>query len=70
MKYKGYIIEEETDPWAIKFGSKFKFSHKDGEVIHSAVSIQDAKDMIDDGGLNNDYDPWPEAWSGGIADNH
>lgn len=71
MKYKGYIIEPEDDPWAIKSGSKFKFSHESGEVVHSAHSIEDAKDQIDDGGLNNTADlDNADAWSGGFADNH
>lgn len=49
-EYKGYIIEPETDVWAMKFGSKFKFTLKDGgEVIHSATSIQDAKEQIEEG---------------------
>ena len=58
IKYKGYTIEPEDDPWAKKFGSKFKFYFKDGgEVIHSAESVEDAKDQIDEGSLIDDYKP-------------
>ena len=70
MKYKGNIIEGETDPWPLKYGLNFKFYHPDGEVIHTADTLKDAKDRIDEGNLNNDYDPNPDAWSGGICDNH
>jgi hypothetical protein len=72
IKYKGYLIEDEDDPWAKKFGSKFKFSLEDGgERIHSASSIEDAKEQIDDGGLNNTCTLLEaDSWSGGFAANH
>lgn len=70
IKYKNYIIEPETDLWAIKYGSKFKFYHESGEVVHSANSVEEAKEMIDDGFIKNDYDPNPDAWSGGFCENH
>lgn len=47
MKYRGYTIEPETDLWAIKFGSKFRF-YLDGERVHAAESEEEAKKMIDE----------------------
>lgn len=72
IRYKGYLIEEEDCPWAKRAGSKIKFSFEDcGEVIHSASSIQDAKDQIDEGGLNDSANLLEhDSWSGGFADNH
>jgi hypothetical protein len=70
MKYKGYIIEKETDPWPLHLGMTYKFYQEDGEVIHHAPTVEDAKISIDEGDLNNTYDPNPGAWSGGFADNH
>lgn len=47
--YNGYTIEPETEPWAMKFGFKFKFYiESDGEGTKGACSIQDAKDQIDE----------------------
>lgn len=69
MIYKGYAIEEENDLWAIKYGSKFKFYHQSGEVIHSATSIEEAMERIDEG-VNDTYNSDGESWSGGFADNH
>jgi hypothetical protein len=50
MQYKGYTIEGETDPWAIKFGYLFRF-YRD-ERIHPAKSIEEAKEEIDGLTLN------------------
>lgn len=46
MKYRGYTIEIETDPWAIKYGYFFKF-YKD-EIIHPATTLEEAKQEIDE----------------------
>ncbi len=46
MTYKGYTIEKETDPWAIKYGMFYRF-FKD-EKLHSAKSIEEAKQEIDE----------------------
>jgi hypothetical protein len=46
MEYRGYKIEPETDPWAIKYGYFFKF-YRD-EKIHPAKSIEEAKEEIDE----------------------
>lgn len=57
--YKGYIIEKEQEPWAIKFGQNYIFypesgidcSCEDGEWksnVHGAKSIEDAKNEIDE----------------------
>lgn len=47
MKYRDWTIEPETNPWAKLFGIKVKF-FIDGEKIHSADSIEEAKSMIDE----------------------
>jgi hypothetical protein len=46
MEYRGYKIEPDTDPWAIKYGYFFKF-YRD-EKIHPAKSIKEAKQEIDE----------------------
>lgn len=47
MEYKGYTIIEETDPWAIFFGSKVNF-FIDEEKIYSADSFEDAIEQINE----------------------
>jgi hypothetical protein len=48
--YKGYFIEPETEPWAIKYGRPFKYylagENSEGEDVKWASSIDDAKDQI------------------------
>lgn len=69
--YKGYKFEPQDDPWALKFGYTLKFYKDGGEVIHNASSLEEAKDLIDEDCLKNDFDTVPsDWWSGGIADNH
>jgi hypothetical protein len=45
IQYKGYTIEEETDPWALNHGMKFRYYCD--EVIRGASSIVEAKWDID-----------------------
>lgn len=47
MNYKGFQIIEETDPWALKTGAKFRW-FIDGEKVHSASSIEEAIEQIDE----------------------
>lgn len=47
MKYRGYTIEPETDPWAKLFGIKYKF-FIDGEKVYSADSEEEARALIDE----------------------
>lgn len=47
MIYKGWNIEEETNPWAKLFGIKFKF-FIDGERVYSADSFEDAVAQIEE----------------------
>ena len=70
MIYNDYIIEKEIDPWPLHFGMKYRFYLTDGEVIHHAPTVEDAKISIDEGDLKNSYDPNPDAWSGVFSDNH
>ena len=59
MTYKGYTIEPETDPWAIKAGGPIRFYPGDlmeadwtgdgwQSNVSSAESIEDAKRQIDE----------------------
>jgi hypothetical protein len=50
IEYKGYIIETETDPWALKYCGKFKY-YSD-EKIRSADSVEEAKQLIDEKDLS------------------
>lgn len=45
--YKGWLIEEDTNPWAKFFGSKVVFC-LDGERVYSADSFEEAREMIDE----------------------
>jgi hypothetical protein len=47
MIYKGFTIEEETEPWAIKYKQFFKY-YRDPEGTQWAETIEEAKEMIDD----------------------
>lgn len=47
MNYKGFQIEEEHDPWALKTGSTHRW-FIDGEKVHSATSLQDAVEQINE----------------------
>jgi hypothetical protein len=44
--YRGYTIEKETDPWALKYGWKYKYSND--ERVHHISSIQEAVFEIDE----------------------
>lgn len=50
IHFKGFVIEEETDPWAIKYGMNYRYYREgsNGERIYSAASIKDAKEEIND----------------------
>jgi hypothetical protein len=45
ITYKQYTIEEETEPWAIKYGWNYKVSLS-GEFCFNADSIEEAKEEI------------------------
>lgn len=47
MGYKGFEIQPETEPWALKTGATYRW-FIDGEKIHSATSVQDAIEQIDE----------------------
>jgi hypothetical protein len=69
-EYRGYTIDWQDNPWAAKYSGVIMFYNTDySEVYHSADSIQEAVELIDEGGLS-DYAPEGEAWAGGFADNH
>jgi hypothetical protein len=49
--YKNYIIEEETEPWAVIIKMIFRYypiGESVGEGTMYASSIQEAKDEIDE----------------------
>ncbi len=49
--YKGYIIEPDTDPWAIIFGLKIKYypiADQTGESTRYATDFTEAKEEIDE----------------------
>lgn len=46
IHYKGYVIENEDEPWAIKYNMPIKFYND--EHIHHAESVEDAKEKIDE----------------------
>lgn len=59
MNYKGYIIEEEKEPWALHFGINYRFYPEGGidcdwtgdswkSNVRSASDIEDAKEQIDE----------------------
>jgi hypothetical protein len=48
MEYRGFIIEKETDPWALHFDMTYRFQLEGDEVLHGASSLEDAKDQIDE----------------------
>lgn len=45
MRYKGFEIQPETEPWAL--GATYRW-FIDGEKIHSATSLEDAIEQIDE----------------------
>lgn len=47
ISYKGFTIEEETHPWALKYKCTHKF-YNDGERVRSGYSIEDCKEQIDE----------------------
>lgn len=47
MTYKGYTIEAETCPWAIKYSGVIKF-FIDSEKVMNADTVKEAKDQIDE----------------------
>lgn len=44
--YKGYLIEEDNDPWANKYSGPIRYWMQDGGIVHSADSVEEAKDLI------------------------
>jgi hypothetical protein len=46
MIYKGFTIEEETEPWAIKYSGKIKF-YRDSEKVYNADSKEEAIEVVD-----------------------
>lgn len=47
MTYKGYTIEAETCPWAIKYSGVIKY-FIDSEKVMNADTVEEAKDQIDE----------------------
>jgi hypothetical protein len=45
-EYKGFTIEKETEPWAIKFGWNFRF-YRD-ENLRGGKTVLECKDQIDE----------------------
>jgi hypothetical protein len=45
--YHGYTIEEETNPWRIKYGGPVRYS-TDSENVLNAKTIEEAKEQIDE----------------------
>lgn len=52
MEYKGFIIEKETDQWALKFGGHIRF-YRDENIFH-AKTIDEAKAEIDEKTCNDE----------------
>lgn len=46
-EYKGYIIESESEPWALKYHKNYRF-YRSEEKIRHAETIEEAKDEIDE----------------------
>lgn len=46
IPYRGWIIEEETDPWALQYGFKYRYYREDDENIRGASTLEEAKDEI------------------------
>lgn len=47
MEYKGYKIEPETEPWAIKYNRFFRY-FVDGERIRNGKTVEECKELIDE----------------------
>lgn len=47
IEYKGYTIQKEDDPWALKYNRNYRF-FRDAEKIWHAESIKEAKEEIDE----------------------
>ena len=54
INYKGFQIVSETEPWALKYGNNFRWFF-DEEKIHSAKSVEDAKEQIDEEIVMQEY---------------
>lgn len=52
--YKGYAIEKEKEPWALKYGWKIKY-YRDEYILH-AKTIEDARSDIDERTVRSVYD--------------
>jgi hypothetical protein len=48
MIYKGFTIEQVTDPWPLKYGLRYRFFIDEDDRVSTAVSLEDAKEQIDD----------------------
>lgn len=50
QEYLGFIIEPESDPWAIKYGWNYRYSHKgsNGEKFWNACTVDEAKEEIEE----------------------
>ncbi len=55
MNYRGYTIEPETDPWEIKFGSRYRIGS--AEDRKTFLTLHDAKSFIDEE-IMKSYPDW------------
>lgn len=46
-EYRGFFIESESEPWALKYNKNYRF-YKSEEKIRHAETIEEAKDEIDE----------------------
>jgi hypothetical protein len=63
IQYKGYTIEQETEPWAVKYNRNFKFYPTDEGVdgnFQHAETLEEAKDEISERVFLETY---PERWA-------
>jgi len=54
IEYRGFKIEKDLEPWAIKFNMFYKY-YRDEENIYRASTIEDAKAGIDEYVSNEEY---------------
>lgn len=63
IQYKGYTIEQETEPWAVKYNRNFKFYPTDEGVdgnFQHAETLDEAKDEISERVFLSEY---PNQWA-------
>lgn len=48
IEYKGWLISEETEPWALKFSPNLKVKYSNDGRVYNAESVEEAKREIDE----------------------